>query len=254
MGSNANMFFAFVLVGMALIHSTTAQTAHVVGGTTGWSTPADPAFYSTWAATQTFNVGDSLTFNFDSTHDVGEVTKAGYDACDSSTTIGASQASSPVTITLTAPGLKYYICSFHCSSGQKLAVTVLAAAASPPPAASTTPPPPALVTPPPTSASAPPPAITTPPPTSAPPPTNSTVPPASSAIPPTSSPPRSDNFPPTVSPPAPSIPAPPSNSATPPNTSPGTSPSANEPSPSSTSQIVVAFSATFCSLAVALFF
>ncbi|GAB2232537.1 hypothetical protein Droror1_Dr00011576, partial [Drosera rotundifolia] len=50
----------FVLVCLAVVQLCSAQTVHVVGGSTGWSIPSSSSFYSTWAASQTFRVGDVL--------------------------------------------------------------------------------------------------------------------------------------------------------------------------------------------------
>ncbi|KAL5722224.1 hypothetical protein ACHQM5_005770 [Ranunculus cassubicifolius] len=183
MARTMNMFFGFLLVAIALIHSVSAQTTHVVGGSAGWTVPSPATLYSDWASTQTFTVGDSLTFNFASgTHAVATVTQAAYDACDGTSPIGAIQMTGPVTIRLTSPGRQYYFCTFqgHCSSGQKLSINVVAAAASPPP--TTASPPPRTATPPPTSASPPTPSTVSPP--IATPPSTSDIPPTTSTVPP----------------------------------------------------------------------
>ncbi|KAL5722226.1 hypothetical protein ACHQM5_005772 [Ranunculus cassubicifolius] len=149
MAGTINRLFGFLLVAITLMHSATAQTTHVVGGTTGWTVPS-PA-----------TIGR---------HDVATVTQAVYDACDGTSTIGAIQMTSPVTIRLASPGTQYYFCTFqgHCSLGQKLTTT-------PPPRSS----------PPPT------PTTVTPPPRSSPPPTTTTIvaPPTTSATPSRVSPP-----------------------------------------------------------------
>lgn len=51
----------FLLVAAVLLQSAAAQTVHVVGGASGWIIPPGGATtYSTWAANQTFAVGDIL--------------------------------------------------------------------------------------------------------------------------------------------------------------------------------------------------
>ncbi|XP_040991313.1 stellacyanin-like [Juglans microcarpa x Juglans regia] len=125
---------------------------HVVGGSAGWSQTAD---YSTWAAGETFLVGDTLVFNYDSTHKVDEVSQSDYTSCNSGNAIASHQGGS-TTINLSSPGSKYFICpsSGHCSMGMKLAVNVVATSTTPsPPSGSTTPsdstPPSTTVSPPP---------------------------------------------------------------------------------------------------------
>ncbi|TXG61237.1 hypothetical protein EZV62_012600 [Acer yangbiense] len=120
---------AFVLVALALLETSTAWTEHVVGDSLGWVVPpggATPYSYSTWAANYTFNVTDVLVFNFPSgRHDVAEVTKAAFDACNTTSPI-SRETNSPVNINLNSAGDHYYICTFnnHCARGQKLAINV----------------------------------------------------------------------------------------------------------------------------------
>lgn len=49
-----------VMVAAMQMHSTDAQKTHYVGGSAGWIIPSSPSAYSTWAASQTFKVGDTL--------------------------------------------------------------------------------------------------------------------------------------------------------------------------------------------------
>ncbi|KAL5720518.1 hypothetical protein ACHQM5_013183 [Ranunculus cassubicifolius] len=170
MAGSINRLFGFLLFAIALIHSASAQTTHVVGGSAGWSVPSPATF---------------------GRHDVATVTQADYDACDGSSTIGAIQMTGPVTIRLISPGTQYYFCTFqgHCSLGQKLSINVVAAAASPPPPrTATTPPrsaPPTstIVSPPPRSATPPSPSRVPPPtPTMATPPSTSDVPPTTDTV------------------------------------------------------------------------
>lgn len=52
---------AIVALAALLVQSSAAQTTHVVGGDLGWLVPPGGAIaYQTWAATQTFDVGDIL--------------------------------------------------------------------------------------------------------------------------------------------------------------------------------------------------
>jgi hypothetical protein len=61
MARGLNMAFLAAIAIAALVQTSVAQTTHTVGDTTGWAIPTgDPAFYSSWAANQTFNVGEIL--------------------------------------------------------------------------------------------------------------------------------------------------------------------------------------------------
>jgi len=138
---------SLVVVAVALVQGSRAET-HVVGDTLGWTVPqGDSAAYTTWAANQTFAVGDVLLFNYATgAHDVVEAaSKTAYDSC-SATKALSTENTGPTNITLTA-GEHFYICSFgtHCSLGQKLAINVsTTATSSPSPTGNTTtsPPPP----------------------------------------------------------------------------------------------------------------
>lgn len=81
-------------------------------------------------------------FNWTSTHNVLEVTsKAEYDSCTK--TNGIPKETSPVTITLTANGTLYFICTIatHCTLGQKVTIKVgNGVSTSPPPSNSANPP------------------------------------------------------------------------------------------------------------------
>ncbi|KAF5194540.1 Uclacyanin [Thalictrum thalictroides] len=118
-----------VIVLVALLEGAAAQTTHIVLDNRGWiiPLPEGASVYTNWAATKTFMVGDTLVFNFgDNEHDVAEVTKMAFEACNTTNTIGPILLKAPVNITLTRPGQHYYICTFsqHCSLGQKLAINV----------------------------------------------------------------------------------------------------------------------------------
>jgi plastocyanin len=162
-GSAAVMAVVAILV-LAMAPGALAVN-HVVGGTSLWTyAPANDLTYydGTWAAGQTFTVGDTLQFEYASgQHDVEQLgTKTDYDAC--SGTAVKTYSSGNDTVPLPTAGVYYFICSFlgHCTQGMKVSVTVGAAVApATPPTA--TPSPPASNTPPSTS-TPPPPATTSP--------------------------------------------------------------------------------------------
>ncbi|PRQ50647.1 putative Blue (type 1) copper binding protein [Rosa chinensis] len=153
MENQKKMMVVFGLLAAVFLESVAAQTAHVVGGSVGWTIPQNGAQeYVTWASGQKFIVGDVLTFNFATdAHDVVQVPKASFDSCSSANPIGSTFTTGPANITLTSAGNHYYICTFgrHCQSGQKLAITVSASATSPgasPSAPTPIPPPPPTTT------------------------------------------------------------------------------------------------------------
>lgn len=61
MEGRLNVFVFISLVVAIMLHSSSAQTTHVVGDALGWNVPpGGDAAYRTWAATKTFTVGDVL--------------------------------------------------------------------------------------------------------------------------------------------------------------------------------------------------
>lgn len=104
---------------------------YTVGDSAGWSLSVD---YSTWTTGKTFKPGDSLVFNYGSSHTVVEVSSDDYGTCTVGNSI-ASYTSSPATITLNTTGTHYFICGVpgHCSGGMKISVPVTGGGASPAP-------------------------------------------------------------------------------------------------------------------------
>ncbi|KAJ7961917.1 Blue copper protein [Quillaja saponaria] len=140
------MTLAAALLVLLLAVPTVYGVDHIVGDNTGWSLQGD---YKTYAAGQTFRVGDNLVFNYDSNHKVDVVDEDGYNSCSSSNAL-QSHGDGNTKIPLTSPGKMYFICPTigHCTGGMKLAIDVVAATsgtspttpASPsPPSGSTTP-------------------------------------------------------------------------------------------------------------------
>lgn len=124
----------------------------IVGGNSGWNQGVN---YDTWAAGQTFRVGDTLVFNYGGSHSVDEVNEESYKAC-SSTSVIKSHTGGTTPIPLSTAGPRYFICPTpgHCASGMKLQVNVLVANSTPNPTPTPTPTPPATANPPPPSPSA----------------------------------------------------------------------------------------------------
>ncbi|XP_059637921.1 blue copper protein-like [Cornus florida] len=150
------MSLAIMLVlAAALLHTTVAQTTHVVGDSLGWIVPpGGPIAYSTWADMYTFTVGDILVFNFTTgQQDVARVSKEQFSTCNSTNPIW-HETTGPANITLTSAGEYYFIGTMdtHCYLGQKLAINVTGTSG---PTASPAPPPPPPATPAPASPRAP---------------------------------------------------------------------------------------------------
>ncbi|KAI3672513.1 hypothetical protein L6452_38602 [Arctium lappa] len=95
---------------------------YTVGDTAGWALSVD---YTTWTSDKTFKVGDSLVFNYDSSHTVDEVSSGDYTTCTVENSI-VSYNSGPTTIALNTTSKHYFICGVvgHCSGGMKLTVAV----------------------------------------------------------------------------------------------------------------------------------
>ncbi|EOY31106.1 Early nodulin 16, putative [Theobroma cacao] len=130
-----------VIALLAILQATAAQTTHVVGDELGWLVPpGGPIAYSTWAAMQTFTVGDVLVFNFTTgEQDVAMVTREAYETCNSTNPISL-KTTGPANFTLDSIREYYFIGTMdqRCSLGQKLAINVPA----PGPRPSSVPPPP----------------------------------------------------------------------------------------------------------------
>ncbi|EXB99558.1 Blue copper protein [Morus notabilis] len=95
---------------------------YTVGDASGWNSGVD---YATWTSDKTFRVGDTLVFNYDSSHTVDEVNENGYNDCSSANVL-KSYAGTTATIKLSKTGTVYFICPTpgHCSGGMKLKVDV----------------------------------------------------------------------------------------------------------------------------------
>ncbi|GAA0166957.1 hypothetical protein LIER_21998 [Lithospermum erythrorhizon] len=137
------------IVCMALVISVLATsimgTTYTVGDANGWALGVD---YGTWASGKTFKVGDSLVFNYGSSHSVSEVSPSDYSSCSSSNALSTDR-SGGTTITLKTAGQHYFVCGVpgHCDGGQKLTVTVSGAETDTPSGGSTIAPPSGNTTP-----------------------------------------------------------------------------------------------------------
>ncbi|RLN22817.1 blue copper protein-like [Panicum miliaceum] len=146
MEGTTKALLACVAVALALIHAVTAADYVVGNPGGGWDGRTD---YKSWAAAQTFAPGDTLTFRYNSYHNVLEVTKDAFEACATANPISFDNSGS-TTVVLTMPGTRYFICGApgHCLGGMKMEIEVAdrpapATPSSPPPLPPPPPPPPA---------------------------------------------------------------------------------------------------------------
>lgn len=111
-----------IAAALSLIHVVTAADYIVGNPAGGWDARTD---YKSWAAAQTFAPGDTITFKYNSFHNVVEVTKDAYEACSTTNPVSYDNSGSS-TIALAAPGKRYFICGApgHCQAGMKLEVDV----------------------------------------------------------------------------------------------------------------------------------
>ncbi|KAM5547936.1 cucumber peeling cupredoxin [Rosa sericea] len=159
-----------IVIALAAVLQTAEAETHKVS----WNDTVGANYYTSWAANQTFKVGDLLVFNFTTgRHDVAEVAKDAYEKCNVTDLISNPKYDGPANYTLNATGDHYFICLFpgHCDQGQKLAINVTtshsgsAPTPAPAPSSTGTPPPPGAKSPP--SSTSPPPSTSS---TTAPPP------------------------------------------------------------------------------------
>ncbi|VFQ73631.1 unnamed protein product [Cuscuta campestris] len=110
-------------------------TTYNVGDNAGWIIPSNGATtYSDWAKNLKFSVGDVLVFKFTTgAHTVASVkTKKDYDSCTAGNPL-LLESNGPATVTLNSTGEHYFICTLHCTLGQKLTVNVSSAVKGSPP-------------------------------------------------------------------------------------------------------------------------
>ncbi|KAL6274850.1 hypothetical protein ACE6H2_025542 [Prunus campanulata] len=115
-----------LVVAVALLKGAAADN-YTVGDGLGWSIPPlGSVAYKTWADKKSFQIGDTIVFNWTGSHTVAEVSEANYGNCTKSNPL-ALYDSSPVPITLTSNLTRYFICTVddHCSGlGQKVTIKI----------------------------------------------------------------------------------------------------------------------------------
>ncbi|XP_066346705.1 mavicyanin-like [Miscanthus floridulus] len=111
-----------IVVLVAVVVVPASAKDYTVGDSSGWKPGVD---YTAWAKGKSFAIGDTLSFQYSSSHSVLEVSEADHSACSASNPLRSHRDQS-TTVPLTKPGTRYFICGAagHCASGMKLAITV----------------------------------------------------------------------------------------------------------------------------------
>ncbi|XWS76399.1 hypothetical protein CRYUN_Cryun01aG0172900 [Craigia yunnanensis] len=128
--ASAKRIVAFLL--MLAFFGVSIGAVYKVGDSTGWTSLGN-IDYSKWASTQTFHVGDSLLFEYNSQfHNVMQVTHKDFHSCNRTSAI-ASYTSGSDSVTLKRPGHYYFLCGApgHCQAGQKVDVLVTSSSVGP---------------------------------------------------------------------------------------------------------------------------
>ncbi|KAL4333136.1 hypothetical protein GQ457_07G023840 [Hibiscus cannabinus] len=122
MASSSVGMACLLLVSLSCMVVPSLAKVYTVGDASGWTTGVD---YSTWTSGKTFKVGDSLVFNYPTSHTVDEVSKSDYSTCTVGNAI-TTDNSGATTVALKKAGTHYFICGVvgHCGNGMKLAVKV----------------------------------------------------------------------------------------------------------------------------------
>ncbi|RZC72928.1 hypothetical protein C5167_048417 [Papaver somniferum] len=134
----------FFIIGLLLlaVSALSGSSAEVyrVGDSIGWTNQIpNVKYYTRWAASRTFYVGDYIVFDFDARlNNLVEVNLTSFRNCDGSSAMNVYDTSGSVIIPLTAVSHLFFISSFHCCCGQKVDIRVLSVPANPPPPKSPT--------------------------------------------------------------------------------------------------------------------
>uniref|UniRef100_A0A0D3ALS4 Phytocyanin domain-containing protein n=1 Tax=Brassica oleracea var. oleracea TaxID=109376 RepID=A0A0D3ALS4_BRAOL len=98
---NSKLFFTSLMILVALIGVGVGGTVHKVGDSSGWTMMG--VDYQAWASSRTFQVGDSLVFEYNNEfHDVTEVTPHDFELCYSSNPLARYQTGSDTVIVITS--------------------------------------------------------------------------------------------------------------------------------------------------------
>ncbi|XP_027367378.1 mavicyanin-like [Abrus precatorius] len=104
-----------------------------VGDSAGWTTLGN-IDYKKWAATKSFQIGDTIIFQYNAQfHNVMRGTHVMYKACNASSPI-ATFTTGNDSIKITNHGHHFFFCGVpgHCQAGQKVDINVLKVSADAP--------------------------------------------------------------------------------------------------------------------------
>ncbi|ERN01118.1 stellacyanin [Amborella trichopoda] len=109
------------LFGLSLLGSC-AATTYTVGDSSGWDVSTN---LDSWAVGKTFIVGDILLFQYSSYHSLYEVSKDGYQSCNTTNPL-FSATNGNTSFVLSSAGEKYFVCGeiSHCLGGMRLTIAV----------------------------------------------------------------------------------------------------------------------------------
>ncbi|XP_050214599.1 stellacyanin-like [Mercurialis annua] len=124
----------FIIVRVGLLHGIDGASKYTVGDSVGWTVPPNNSvgFYEDWSSNITFQIGDTLVFNWTGTHTTTEVANAEY--YKNCTKTGIVIQTSGVNVPLSTNGTRYFVCSVgtHCQQGMKVAIRIGDGVAPPP--------------------------------------------------------------------------------------------------------------------------
>ncbi|KAL8533321.1 hypothetical protein ACS0TY_009639 [Phlomoides rotata] len=109
----------------ALLWSSSEGVQHIVGDSI-WSIPPTNDFYTNWSSSYSFQIGDTLYFDFDSgLYNVIQVSRGEFDDCTGNQPYEAAM-DGPAILPLSLKGVFYYVCnvSNYCALGLKVSVIV----------------------------------------------------------------------------------------------------------------------------------
>ncbi|XP_054820139.1 cucumber peeling cupredoxin-like [Prosopis cineraria] len=127
MAKHMGLIGCSIVVVLSLLFAASEAARYNVGDRFGWSVPPNETFYSDWASSKTFIVGDTLVFNWTGNQNVADVPMADYNNCSTDAiTFTGSPNRTVFMITLLYPGPRYFICTVddHCARGQKFSINV----------------------------------------------------------------------------------------------------------------------------------
>ncbi|KAL8518213.1 hypothetical protein ACS0TY_009546 [Phlomoides rotata] len=104
----------------ALLWSSSEGVQHIVGDSI-WSIPPTNDFYTNWSSSYSFQIGDTLYFDFDSgLYNVIQVSRGEFDDCTGNQPYEAAM-DGPAILPLSLKGVFYYVCnvSNYCALGLK---------------------------------------------------------------------------------------------------------------------------------------